>query len=109
MELLGTIAVMGAVLLALIIGACIVLTLWNEGFGDTSPVLLENMLRRQGDEVARRALVAGDRNFATAMGQCTRCTEAAQCRAWLQSGASDGYQSFCPNAGFVQRMKLLAS
>ena len=109
MELLSSIAVIGAGALALFIGSCIVVTLWNEGFGDSSPVLLEQMLRRQGDEVARRALATGDRTFAHALRQCTRCSEAAQCRAWLYSGASDGYQTFCPNAGYVQRMKLIAS
>jgi len=93
MELLASIAAMGAALRAV--------------FGDASPVLLEQVLRRQGDDVARRAVVSGDRNFADAIRQCTRCTQAAQCRAWLYSGAHDGYQSFCPNAGFVHRMKVL--
>jgi hypothetical protein len=109
MELLSSIAIMGGVVLALFIGACICIMLWDAGFGDSSPVLLEQMLRRQGDEVARRALASGDRNFAHALRQCTRCIEAAQCRAWLHSGASDGYQTFCPNAGYVQRIKLVAS
>lgn len=109
MELLGSIAVMAAGVLAVFIGFCIVATLWSEGFGDSSPVLLEEMLRRQGDDVARLALASGDRNFAHAVRQCTRCSEAAQCRAWLHSGARDGYQTFCPNAGFVHRMKLLSA
>ena len=109
MELLSSIAIIGAAALAVFIGACIVIALWNEGFGDASPVLLEEMLRRQGDDVARRALTSADRNFAIAVGQCTRCTEAAQCRAWLHSGAADGYQAFCPNAGYVHRMKVIAA
>lgn len=106
MELLQSIAATAAVLL--ILGACVVVMLWNGGTAGAGAVLLEQMLRRQGDEVARVAIASGDRNFALAVGQCTRCNEAAQCRAWLQSGASDGYQTFCPNAGYVRRMKLLA-
>ena len=109
MELLGSMAIMGATLLALFIGFCIVAVLWSEGFGDSSPVLLERMLRRQGDDVARLALATGDRSFAQALRQCERCGQAAQCRAWLHSGARDGYQTFCPNAGFVHRMTLLSS
>lgn len=109
MELAVSIAVMGAGLLALFIGAGIVITLWNRGLDDSSPVLLEQMLRRQGDETARLALASADRNFAFALRQCARCSQAAQCRAWLTSGARDGYQTFCPNSGYVQRMKLLAS
>ena len=109
MELLGSIAAMAAGVLAVFIGFCIVVTLWSEGFGDSSPVLLEKMLRRQGDDVARLALASGDRRFAQAVRQCTRCSEAAQCRAWLHSGAREGYQAFCPNAAFVHRMTLLSS
>jgi hypothetical protein len=109
MELAASIAVMGAGLLAVFIGAGIVVTLWNRGLDDSSPVLLEQMLRRQGDAAARVALACGDRNFAFALRQCTRCSRSAECRAWLTSGARDGYQAFCPNAGYVQRMKLLAS
>lgn len=107
MELLASIAAMGATLLAVLVAFCIIVALWNEGFGDGSTVLLEQVLRRQGDDVARRAVVSGNRNFADAIRQCTRCTQAAQCRAWLHSGADDGYQSFCPNAGFIHRMKVL--
>ena len=109
MELLGWIAMAGAGLLALFIGGCIVVSLWNKGFDEGSPVLIEEMLRRQGDEVARRALAAGDHSFAVALRQCKRCPEAAHCRAWLHSGAAEGYQTFCPNAGYVHRMKVLAT
>jgi hypothetical protein len=108
MELLASIAIAGAALLALFILGCIVVTLWKAGFGDSPEVLLERVLRSQGDRVAYLALAGGERAFAQAVRQCTRCSEAAQCRAWLCSGAREGYQSFCPNAGFVQRMKVLA-
>ena len=109
MELLSLIAAMGASLLALFIGACIVVILWNQGFGDSTAVLLEQMLRRQGDDVARLALASGDRGFAVALRQCTRCSQTAQCRAWLYSDAREGYDTFCPNAAYVHRMKVLAS
>jgi len=108
MEVLPSIALIGAGLLALFIGAYLIVTLWKQGV-DASPVLLEQVLRRQGDGVARIALASGDRRLAVAVGQCTRCREAAQCRAWLHSGAREGYQTFCPNAGYVQRMKALAA
>ena len=108
MELLSSMAV-SLVFLALFVGAGVALGLWQEGFGDSAPVLLERMLRRQGDNVARLALAAGDRSFAVAVRQCTRCRQAAQCRAWLTSGAREGYETFCPNARYVQHMKVLAS
>lgn len=108
MELLSSIAVAGATLLGLFIVGCIVITLVKAGADGSPEVLLERVLRRQGPQVAHLALATGDRAFGHALRQCTRCSEGAQCRAWLASGARDGYQSFCPNAGFVRRMKLLA-
>jgi hypothetical protein len=108
MELLSSIAVAGATLLGLLIVGCIVITLVKAGAGESPEVLLERALRRQGPQVAHLALATGDAAFGHAIRQCTRCTESPQCRAWLSSGARDGYQSFCPNAGFIRRMKLLA-
>jgi hypothetical protein len=70
-----------------------------------APLLLEQALRRQGDRVAHRAIASGSHDFAVAVKSCLACNQAAQCRAWLSSGARDGYQHFCPNAGYIERMK----
>ena len=104
MELLSLIAIMGGALLALVIAGAALLAFWSRNAVEM-PLLLERVLRRQGDDVAHRALASGSNDFALAVRSCLRCTEAAQCRAWLSSGARDGYQWFCPNAGYVDRMK----
>lgn len=39
---------------------------------------------------------------------CTLCSSHGQCRAWLQSGRTEGYQSFCPNTARLAR-RLAAS
>ena len=82
------------------------LALWRQD-GGAKPLLLDQALRRQSNEAAYRAIASGNRDFAVAVQRCLACNEAAQCRAWLHSGADDGYQSFCPNAGFIHRMKVL--
>jgi len=56
-------------------------------------VLLEKLLRRQGDAVARRALASESRESRW------RCSVASR----------DGYEAFCPNARYVRRMTELAS
>ena len=104
MELLPLIAVMGGALFVLAVIGAVLLALWSRDAVE-APLLLERVLRRQGDDVAHRALASGNRDFAVAVRQCLRCTEAAQCRAWLASGARDGYEWFCPNAGYVDRTK----
>jgi len=104
MDYLPLIAVTGGTLLALVMLTAMLLGLWSRGAVET-PLLLERMLRRHGDDVAHRALASGSRDFALAVQQCLRCSEARQCRAWLSSGARQGYEGFCPNAGYVERMK----
>jgi hypothetical protein len=104
MELLASIAAISSGLLVLFIVALVILALFSKE-ADSRPLLLDEALRRQASEVAYRAIASGGRDFAVAVQRCLACNEAAQCRAWLASGARDGYQHFCPNAGFIDRMK----
>jgi len=83
--------------------------LWRRGWDAADPLQLGEMLYRQGDGVARAAIAPGGHDFVLAVRQCTSCKAAAQCRAWLDSGQREGYGAFCPNAGFVDRMKRIAS
>lgn len=109
MDFLASVAIAGTIAIVAFASLCIVLALWREGFGDERPLLIDRMLRRQGERVAHRAIAASGGDFAVAVRQCIQCQEAAQCRAWLWSGATEGYDSFCPNAGFIQRAKRLSS
>lgn len=102
MQLMALVAAMSGTTLAILIVAIALLALWAR---DSKPLLLEQALRRQGDRVAYRALSSGGHEFAVAVQRCLACSEAAQCRAWLGSGVQDGYQSFCPNAAYIERMK----
>jgi len=95
-------------LIALVVFAMLACALVGPGYRDEGPVLLERMLRRHGDELARQALASGSAEFASAVRQCARCSEAARCHAWLAGDAREGYQAFCPNAGYVERMQRLA-
>src|ERR671922_754271 len=104
MELLALVAAISGTALGVLIAVIVVLALWSQD-GAGKPLLLEQVLRRQDDRVAHRALASGGRDFAAAVQRCLACSEAAQCRAWLSSGARHGYQSFCPNAGYIERMK----
>ena len=104
MELLASIAAISSGLLVLFIAALVILAVFGRG-GDSKPLLLDQALRRQSDDVAYRGIASGGRDFAMAVERCLACNEAAQCRAWLASSAREGYQHFCPNAGFIDRMK----
>ena len=108
MDLQPILAAYGTAMLIVVILVAGLLSAWR-GDGGVGSVLLEKVLRRQSDAAAANALASGSRDFAVAVQRCLSCNQAAQCRAWLASGARDGYQTFCPNARYVQRMKDLAS
>jgi hypothetical protein len=39
---------------------------------------------------------------------CTMCKTTGDCRHWLKSGASSGYQEFCPNAGTFEHLRAVS-
>jgi hypothetical protein len=39
---------------------------------------------------------------ALATRRCVFCAAKAQCDAWLACGAREGFERFCPNAGFIE-------
>jgi len=109
MDFLASVALSSVVVIVVLILAVVLFSLWQQGWGDDRPVLIDRMLRRQGERVAYRAVAVGGRDFALAVHQCVACQKAAECRSWLLSGATEGYESFCPNAGFIQRLKRISA
>lgn len=107
MSLLMVIAAYATAGIAALIAGTMLLRLWDGV--DHRALLLEKVLRRQSDAAATLALASGSRDFARAVRRCVACRQTAQCRAWLASGAREGYESFCPNARYVRRMEELAS
>jgi len=75
---------------------------------DKRPLQIVELLRTQGDEAARLATASGSREFAFAVYRCVNCDTTARCREWLDGGGCEGYQRFCPNAGYVERVGGLA-
>lgn len=72
------------------------------------PILLGELLARQGPEMLRMAIAGGGHDFMVALRRCSKCQAFERCRAFLDSGAHEGYEAFCPGAGYIQRIKSLA-
>jgi hypothetical protein len=72
------------------------------------PARFGAMLARHGLDWGRIAAAGGLRDLALGLNRCAECRAAARCSEWLDCGAREGYQSFCPNAAFVERMKVVA-
>lgn len=109
MEFLASVALSSVIVIVVLIGAGFLFVVFQQGWGDERPVLIDRMLRRQGERVAYRAVAAGGGDFTRAVQQCVACQRSAECRAWLSSGATEGYESFCPNTGFIERVKRISA
>jgi hypothetical protein len=107
MDFLETVAFLGAAVVGAIALAAIFLAMWR-GAPDV-PVFLHAMLSRQGEDVARIATASGSRDFAIAVNQCRCCNSVARCRAWVDSGKREGFDAFCSNAGYVSRIRGIAT
>jgi hypothetical protein len=105
--LLETLAVLAPIVIVSVIAIYASLLAWEAA--DDGPVLLGEMLGRQGDDTLRLATASGAYDFARAVRSCATCHATAQCRAWLDSGAREGYEAFCPNAGYVGRIAALTA
>jgi len=104
MSLLETVAVLATFGVGFIT-LCAILLAWRAP--QTEPVMIYTLLRRQGDQVARAAIAAESRDFRLAVKRCLHCVATAQCRAWLDAGGRDGFDAFCPNAGYVEGIARL--
>jgi hypothetical protein len=102
--LLQSIAFFGATALGLGIAAIAVLGLWR-AMTDERPLLLSDLLALEGIDMGRHVKGAGARQFALAARRCMHCTARERCEDWLAARSGDGYQAFCPNAGYIARMK----
>ena len=104
MEPLASIAALSSAVLIVLVIAVLLVGLWLPAARSAASPL-EQALRRQGDRVAARAFLRHD--FSAALLRCDTCSQAVQCRAWIQTGARDGYRHFCPNAAFIDRVKRI--
>jgi Family of unknown function (DUF6455) len=106
MDFLEIVTVLSAATVAFI-ALCLTLLAWRASHA--APVLLYEMLDRQGGAVAHLALASEGRSFGMAVRQCVACPSKLRCRAWLESGNRDGYEAFCANTGYVTRLRSLAA
>ena len=105
-SLMGSIAIYGSVAIVLLVMLYISAMMWRRAFfGDERPLLLSQMLGRQGlrieDPLTRQTGYA----FAAAVRRCVNCVQQASCADWLDAGNKSGYEKFCPNAGYIEELK----
>lgn len=67
-----------------------------------TPKRLTAMMRRLG---LSRADIRDDGTLHDVELTCTLCEAPGECRRWLRSGATTGYEDFCPNAETFNRLR----
>jgi hypothetical protein len=102
--LLESIAVLGATALALGIAAIAALGLWR-AMNDERPLLLSDLLAFEAIDMGEHATDAGVRQFALAAKICMQCDARDRCEAWLAGREPGGYEAFCPNAEYIERLR----
>lgn len=102
--LLESIAFFGATALGLGILAIAMLGLWR-AMTDERPLLISELLALEGVDFAAQARGVSARQFALAARKCMQCVARERCEEWLGTRRGASYQAFCPNAGYVARMK----
>ena len=78
---------------------------WRRTFADRDPTLMHRMLDRQGVRVAGTEDYWTLEQSARAARRCVSCREIDQCQAFLDRGATAGYEEFCPNAAFIKSLQ----
>ena len=107
--LLGSIAFMAAAAIMVgLAGYLAFATLWRLAH-EPAPGTLGAMLAREGVDWSRLACAASVEEFALGLNRCAECSAKAECAEWLASARHEGYQRFCPNAAFVERVKKAAA
>jgi hypothetical protein len=110
----GNIAILGSIAFgaaaALILGVAAFITLALLWRLRRAPVAggLGEMLARHGLDWGRLAAVGSIGEVSTALDRCAECRAKARCAQWIESGERDGYQAFCPNAAFFERVTAAA-
>jgi hypothetical protein len=88
---------------ALLFGAIFIATFataWRM-LHDDGRLRLRRLLARQG---VRLSLVADQYyDAARATRRCVACADKSRCDAWLALHRREGFDAFCPNAGFISR------
>lgn len=103
-QLTQTIGAMAPAVFVLAPLGALLFVVWRRSFGGEE-LALHDMLVRQGVSSERVWTAESARQLALAARRCASCGATKTCREWLDSGRREGYEQFCANASFIERLK----
>jgi hypothetical protein len=105
MEAIAGILVAAALVALAVLAGRSLRVMWRGAMVEERPLLMHRMLKRQG------VTIAGVEDHATleqachAARRCVACRDVEACKAWLDSGKTEGHEAFCPNCEFIEGLK----
>ena len=103
--LMQTMAVYAPVVLVVVLALCAAFVMERRGWIAERELPIDAVLRRQGILLDELWTPAASRELSSAVQRCANCAVQGACRAWLDAGRRDGFEEFCPNAGFIRRAR----
>ena len=97
-----TVVILGG--LVVLLAAVLAMENWLRAWEQRVPSPLARLVERAGVEPQRLDSPRARRDVALAQQSCPQCAFVAPCRAWIESGRTQGYGDFCPNAALVERL-----
>jgi len=99
-------AVAVAVLVGLVLAAAVmVYQLWRAGMREKPPLLMHQVLEREGVDLDRCQDESVLAQVGAAARTCLLCRDRDTCVAWLEGEGAVPLDHFCPNAELIGRMK----
>jgi len=77
---------------------------WTAVMNQNHLDLMARMLARQGVEIPAESTLAAEAGGRAVL-RCTMCSETARCERFLATDDKEGFEAFCPNAGFIRAVR----
>ena len=103
--MMGTIAIYAPITMIVLILLYISFSMFERAWHEERPLLLGQMMLRQGAKAAEPVTRAAGASLAQAVRRCVNCVQHESCGKWLDEGKKAGYEEFCPNASFIEDLK----
>ena len=102
--ILDLLAIYAPIVMIVVIMLCVSVLLL-EGAIPGEPLLLGRMMLRHGVRAPELTTGLAGYKLAQAVNRCRRCSHKPDCARWLDEDGEPGYETFCPNAAFIQDLK----
>lgn len=100
----GMIAAAAAAAVTLGLIARLAQVMWSAVMHADHLSLMTRMFALQGVEVPAGSMQGAEAGGRAVL-RCAMCAEVARCRTCLATADGEGYDAFCPNAGFIRALQ----